>query len=295
MIKLASKLKHILIIGTALLTLTLSASAIEMKIGIGTVNTSGGLNLRETASSESASVAVAAGGHKVVVIRETDDWYLVDYNLKVGYMKKEYLDFDPVKNIELGEGLAEENTVNVRSTPSADGEVLAKIPQGSTGHIIGFNNGWYKLEYNGVTGYVRSDLLALTEEYNDGTSAPSTADSIVTFAKQFLGTPYVWGGTKPSGFDCSGYTKYVANNFGVTVNRTAAQQLNNGAAVSYDDLQVGDFVFFGRTYSSSAAATHVGIYIGDGNFIHAANGGVKITALSDDYYASRYVGARRIF
>ncbi|MCI6096353.1 MAG: C40 family peptidase, partial [Clostridiales bacterium] len=72
-----------------------------------------------------------------------------------------------------------------------------------------------------------------------------------------------------------------------------AQQLSNGSAVT--NLQVGDLVFFNNTYSSSLAATHVGIYTGDNQFIHAAAGGVKITDLSDSFYASRYVGARRIF
>ena len=116
---------------------------------------------------------------------------------------------------------------------------------------------------------------------------------MVDLAKQYLGTPYVWGGTTTSGFDCSGYTKYVYAQLGYTLNRTAAQQLSNGSAVT--NLQVGDLVFFNNTYSSSLAATHVGIYTGDNQFIHAAAGGVKITDLSDSFYASRYVGARRIF
>ena len=99
---------------------------------------------------------------------------------------------------------------------------------------------------------------------------------------------------RPSGFDCSGYHKVcLCKQLGYTLNRTAAQQLSNGSAVT--NLQVGDLVFFNNTYSSSLAATHVGIYTGDNQFIHAAAGGVKITDLSDSFYASRYVGARRIF
>ena len=95
------------------------------------------------------------------------------------------------------------------------------------------------------------------------------------------------------GLDCSGFTQYLCKQLGYTIKRTAAQQLSNGSAVT--NLQVGDLVFFNNTYSSSLAATHVGIYTGDNQFIHAAAGGVKITDLSDSFYASRYVGARRIF
>lgn len=109
---------------------------------------------------------------------------------------------------------------------------------------------------------------------------------------QYLGTPYVWGGTTPSGFDCSGFTRYVYKQLGYTLSRTAGQQLGNGYAVS--SLQPGDLVFFDNTYATSAAASHVGIYIGNNQFVHAASGGVKVTSLSDSYYASRYIGARRI-
>jgi len=110
----------------------------------------------------------------------------------------------------------------------------------------------------------------------------------------FLGTPYVWGGTTPRGFDCSGFTKYVYAQMGYTLDRTAAQQLNNGTSISKSELEIGDLVFFKNTYNTNAAASHVGIYIGDNQFIHAADGGVKITSLDHSYYAPRYVGARSV-
>lgn len=97
----------------------------------------------------------------------------------------------------------------------------------------------------------------------------------------------------PSGFDCSGFTQYVFRQCGYSINRTADAQYSNGSYVSYDSLQAGDLVFFANTYSASGI-THVGIYIGGGEFIHAANGGVKISSLSESYYSSRYYGARRI-
>ncbi len=121
----------------------------------------------------------------------------------------------------------------------------------------------------------------------------SLGQQVVDLAQNYLGYPYVWGGSTPGGgFDCSGFVKYVYAQMGYTLNRVAADQMLNGSAVT--DLELGDLVFFNNTYTTGAAASHVGIYIGDNQFIHAADGGVKITSLSNTYYSSRYVGARRI-
>ena len=125
-------------------------------------------------------------------------------------------------------------------------------------------------------------------------SSSSAGDAIVAAAKEYLGVPYVWGGASPSGFDCSGFTQYVLRICGYSINRTATAQLDNGYSVSYSDLQPGDLVFFHNTYNTDAPASHVGIYVGGGEFIHAGGSYVKISSLSSDYYATRYVGARRI-
>ena len=108
-----------------------------------------------------------------------------------------------------------------------------------------------------------------------------------------MGYSYVYGGASPSsGFDCSGLVYYCYGQFGYKLNRVADDQMDNGTAVSYDSLQVGDLVFFG----SGSYANHVGIYIGNGNFVHAANpsSGVRVSSLNETYYATRYIGARRI-
>ena len=129
--------------------------------------------------------------------------------------------------------------------------------------------------------------------YEEPSYDSGSSSSIVSVAQNYMGVPYVWGGTSPSGFDCSGFTQYVFRQCGYSINRTADAQYSNGSYVSYDSLQAGDLVFFANTYSASGI-THVGIYIGGGQFIHAANGGVKISSLSESYYSSRYYGARRI-
>lgn len=118
------------------------------------------------------------------------------------------------------------------------------------------------------------------------------AKQILGFAAQFLGTPYVWGGTSPSpGFDCSGYVQYVYRNAGISLSRTSEQQINNGVSVSRSDLHPGDLVFF-HTYSSGAS--HVGIYVGNNTMINSSNGGVSYDDMTNSYWSSRYLGARRV-
>jgi peptidoglycan DL-endopeptidase CwlO len=119
---------------------------------------------------------------------------------------------------------------------------------------------------------------------------PSRYGGVVGIAMQYLGIPYVWGGSSPaSGFDCSGFAMYVYAQVGVSLPHHAASQFNYGVPVSYDQLAPGDLVFFN-------GLGHMGIYIGGGQFIHAPHSGdvVKISSLSDSWYAATYVGARRI-
>ena len=125
---------------------------------------------------------------------------------------------------------------------------------------------------------------------NTNTPVSSTGSSVVAYARQYIGCRYVYGGTTPNGFDCSGFTQYVYKHFGVNLNRTAAAQYSNGKPVT--SLQVGDLVMFGKS-----GINHVGIYIGGNSFVHAANKqqGVRIDSLSTGYYKTNYVGARRIF
>ena len=281
------------------LALLCSVQAIELKTGIGIVETNG-LRLRAKPSTEADILDNASYGDNVVIIRESGDFYLVDYNLQIGYMAKGYVTFKERENVELGYGKVVDASVNMRTKPDPASDLAATLNAGDKAYIIGFNCGWYKVQYNGQTGYIRSDLLALTEAPKTNSQASvgqapvvvTLGDQVVSYAYNYMGVPYVWGGTSPNGFDCSGFTQYVFKQMGVTLNRTAAQQLKNGTSVS--DLQPGDLVFFANTYTTSAAASHVGIYVGNNQFIHAANGGVKVTSLDQEYYAARYIGARRV-
>ncbi|WP_123052636.1 NlpC/P60 family protein [Clostridium sp. JN-1] len=119
-----------------------------------------------------------------------------------------------------------------------------------------------------------------------GSSSSASSNAVVAYASNFLGTPYQWGGNGPDSFDCSGFTCYVFAHFGISLPRIASDQQNVGTAVSSSDLQPGDLVFFG------SPAHHVGIYVGNGCYIHAPKTGdvVKISPLN----RSDYSGARRV-
>ena len=113
---------------------------------------------------------------------------------------------------------------------------------------------------------------------------------LLSFASNFLGVPYTWGGTYPQ-FDCSSYVQYVYGHFGINLARVTWDQYGQGQSVSRDSLQTGDLVFF-STYQ--AGPSHVGIYVGDGLMIDSSNSGVSYASINSPYWATRYFGARRV-
>ncbi|MFC7373151.1 NlpC/P60 family protein [Fictibacillus iocasae] len=139
---------------------------------------------------------------------------------------------------------------------------------------------------------IYADGIAGTRTFNAlGIYGSINETSLISYAKQFTGVPYLWGGTSPSGFDCSGYIYYVfKNSQSITLPRTASQMYTLGTKVS--SLAPGDLVFF-STYAPGAS--HVGIYIGGGNFISATSSkGVSIVPMSNTYWSARYIGAKRL-
>lgn len=123
--------------------------------------------------------------------------------------------------------------------------------------------------------------------------AISKGSEVVNYAYKFLGKPYVYGAAGPNAFDCSGLTQYVYNRFGIDLSRTTYSQVNQGVKVDRSNLIAGDLVFF----NTEGSISHVGIYIGNGEFIHAPRTGkpVMVSSLNDGYYAQKYATARRIF
>lgn len=306
------KLFRILFIFAVVLTVFAAvvtvASATELKTGIGIVNASA-LRVRDEPGTSGDVISTARYGDAVIIIKEVNGWYLCSYNLKTGYVSADYITFKERENVKIGYASFDSCT-NVRKGPSTSNGVVKQAPAGETCFIIGFNCGWFKVSYNGNIGYVRSDLVTMLEcpysnygspgnTYKEpgrssGSSYSSAGDKIVACAKKYLGYRYVYGGTSPStGFDCSGFAQYVYKQCGYSIGRTTTDQNRNGTCIgSRSNLKPGDLVLF----ASGGSFTHTGIYIGGGQFIHAANPekGVIITSLSDSYYSVRFVCGRRI-
>lgn len=145
-----------------------------------------------------------------------------------------------------------------------------------------------------ATGVMAQDVPAEVEALQAG-NQEADGQFIADFALQFVGYPYVYAGNTPGGFDCSGFTQYVVSNtLGIDIGHGVAGQMNYGGWVDWEWWQAGDIVFFANTYA--AGLSHVGIYIGDGQFVHAENEGtgVTISSLYSDYYAAHYAGAMRL-
>lgn len=298
--------------------------------GIAFVNASG-LYLRSQPNTSSSALACAPRNEVVVVLGKSGDWYKVNYNLKEGYMHGDYLTVQTTGSAELGYGKITGSSVNLRSGASTSGSVVAVASQGSTAYIIGVENGWYKVIYGQNICYIRSDYLALTEypyenqasaksplffrggkstgtepsasalngstgnSGSTGTTTPTVSGAqILATAQKYLGIPYVWGGASPSGFDCSGLVYYVLKTLGYSPARTCSGQYAMGTYVSKENLQPGDIVFFANTYGSGIS--HVGIYAGNGQFIHSPNSRsvVSYANLTSGYWAEHYYGARRM-
>lgn len=197
-------------------------------------------------------------------------------------------------------------SVYVREKASTDSKIITTLIKNTDVIVTGEENDWYKVKYDTMTGYIRKDLLSDSkQEATSRSSLPrettetettSMGQEIVDYAKQYLGYPYVYGGSGSSSFDCSGFTMYVYKKFGYSLSHSATAQSKCGEYVAKEDLQAGDLVFF-LDYETMDGIGHCGIYIGDGNFIHASSGTgycVKISTLLSGSYNKRYATARRI-
>lgn len=285
---------------TGALTGLLLVGASAVSLGAGTV-TADALRLRDDHATTGTIVATATKDQTVIVESiPSDGWYEVYYGDTHGYMSSEYITLSTIATTNLGYGKVNTSgdALNLRAQASTTSSVLARIPSYTTLTLDGIDNGWYLVSYNNQTGYVSSDYITIVPSPSTvsttSTSAATEQEALLDFAYQYLGCRYVYGASGPSTFDCSGFTSFVYKNMGYSINRTSNAQLSNGIAVSKSELQAGDLVFF--RYNTSQAVSHVGIYIGDGQFIHASttSSQVRIDQLNTGHYANVYVYGRRI-
>ena len=276
------------------------------------------LYLRESPGGD--VIATLSQDTVVAVLNNSSSWFKVVANGKEGYVSGEYLTGTTTTDFSLGKAkIVCDTTVNFRSQPNTSSSVLASLKNGTVIDVTGVQSNWFKVTYNGKTGYVHPDYISfsVTEgtSSNSGSSSANNSSSetivpsanavaytgtsekraeVLEYAAQFLGTPYVYGGSTPSGFDCSGFTSYVFANTVGTIPRVAQSQFDATTRVSLEDLEPGDLVFFG---SSPSSISHVGIYVGDDTFIHSPHTGevVKYESLSGTYLTRFQGGGRVIF
>lgn len=272
----------------------------------GTVKCSSSVNLRSEANTSSSILAELKNGTAVTVVSTANGWCKVTCSGKTGYIKQDYVSTtgSASNNTPASTGSAAvvkcSSTVNFRSSASTSSTILGELKNGTAITVLSTSNGWSKVSYAGKTGYISADYL-VTASSGTAISPSNTAasvsisakrQSVLNYAAQFLGVPYVYGGSTPSGFDCSGFTSYVFKNTVGSIPRVAQAQYDATTRVSRDDLLPGDLVFFG---SSTSSISHVGIYVGSNQFIHAPSTGdvVKYSSLTGSY-ATRYQGAGRV-
>lgn len=249
---------------------------------------------------------------KLIAIEETQNTKQVD--------EVEEKEEAPATTTETQTGYISASSVNVRASASTSANVVTTLTRNTEVTIEGQENGWTRITTStGVSGYVSSEYISdeqvqLTNrsdsertqkivdlpntiadvtELEDTSAVVSKGEEVVDYAKTLLGKAYVYGGVGPNSFDCSGFTQYIYSKFGVNLLHSAAAQSIIGTTVSKANLQLGDMVFFSQGGSSIG---HVGIFVGNNSFIHAANPqkGVVITSLSDGYYTKNYKTAKRV-
>ena len=200
-------------------------------------------------------------------------------------------------------------TCLIYKSASSRSRVIGRMENGTTVQVLGRQGDYYKIDCYDSTGYIYASQVKQrkTGEYyikciegSVHTAEMQTRTisealllraAILELAKQQLGTPYVYGGTSPRGFDCSGFTSFVFKNNGYALARMCSGQMAQGVIVSREGLQVGDLIFFGP---SIGGVNHVGIYAGDGQVIHAGGKGICYAELDGVWCDSNYLCARRI-
>lgn len=297
----------------------------------GTVKTSS--NVHGTADENSLILDLVAQGAQVIILETTDGWHKVYFgdNYDIGYVsadnitigdmvnraevnaKRSVRIFSVAKNATIA---TSDSVVSVKLLPSDNSETLTTLANNASCKIISGGSNWTKIivSASNEIGYVKTSNVKQAVETTSSKSSSATAKStktskstsssqsasvgsaggskLVAQASKYIGTKYVYGGTSPSGFDCSGLVQYSLRKLGVSIARSSSAQYGYGVAVSKSNLQPGDLVFFSR----GGGISHVAIYAGNGQVIHAPRAGKTVCyqSLSSLTGSLKYVGARRV-
>ena len=266
------------------------------------VISSGNLNIRQEASTDSEVVGILTNHNACELLEDAGDWYKVTSGKVTGYVSKQYLVIG-----DEAEAIAEQEiktvatvnteTLNVRAEKSTEAAVLSQVGNSEAFTVNSVADGWVEISVDDSVGYISQDYVTLAQalptaktieqvKYGDGVS--DVRASVVSYALQFVGNRYVWGGTSlENGVDCSGFTMRILGKYGVSLPHSSKAQPSCGTKISASDAKPGDLFFYG----SGSSISHVAIYIGNGQIVHASNkrDGIKV---SNAFYRSPICVAR---
>ena len=258
------------------------------------VISSGNLNIRQEASTDSEVVGILTNHNACELLEDAGDWYKVTSGKVTGYVSKQYLVIG-----DEAEAIAEQEiktvatvnteTLNVRAEKSTEAAVLSQVGNSEAFTVNSVADGWVEISVDDSVGYISQDYVTLAQalptaktieqvKYGDGVSDVRT--SVVSYVLQFVGNRYVWGGTSlENGVDCSGFTMRILGKYGISLPHSSKAQPSYGTKISASEAKPGDLFFYG----SGRSISHVAIYIGNGQIVHASNkrDGIKV---SNAYY-----------
>lgn len=257
---------------------------------LGVANVDNYLNIRDKASEEGSLCGKLPKNAGCEILEESDGWYKIKSGSVTGYVKSEYLltgddAWNKADEIKTMTATVDTETLYVREAMNTDCKIVALVSGDESLEVLEQQDGWAKVQVDSDQGYISLDYATVgyslpkaesVTELKESNSLSGTRVSIVEYAKQFLGNPYVWGGTSlTKGADCSGFTMSIYSHYGVSLPHSSSAQSQMGTRVSADEVKPGDLLFYG----SGNHVNHVAMYIGGGKVIHASTErtGIKIS------------------
>ena len=263
---------------------------------LGIANVEETLNVRETPSADSSMVGKMPKNAAGEILETLDGWYKIQSGDVTGYVSADYLitgEEAAARAEEVKQTIAtvKTPTLNVREEPNTECSILALMPQGEELNVLEDLSGWVKVDLDNTNGFISKDYVDISvqlpkamtmTEVRYGNGVSDVRVDLISYATQFVGNPYVWGGTSlTNGADCSGFTLSIFAKYGVYLPHSSKAQANCGTRISASEAKPGDLFFYG----SGSSISHVAIYIGNGQIVHASSKktGIKI---SDAFYRS---------
>ena len=263
--------------GVSLLVAQADTAEQTAAANLGVTQTDSYINIRKEATTDSEIVGIMKNNAVATVTGTEDGWYQITSGSISGYIKAEYLtvgDQALLDSVKTRTATVETETLKVRSEASTDASVVTLAGQDEQLTVTDEQTpGWVKVETSDGEGYISTEYaeVADTYQYAEKPEVESSGSSVISYASQFLGNPYVWGGTSlTNGVDCSGFVMQVYAHYGISLPHSSSALRSVGRGISYSEAQPGDIICY---------SGHVALYIGGGQIIHASNpsDGIKIS------------------